>query len=249
MTGEITRRLALGAVLAAMAVGLVGGTAQANTVTVGSSLTNPGFSLVPYSVPATVTNYVLPSPATATSPVDGTVISWSFIGSGGPLSPRILRSVSGTKMTGVSTGSPQNATMSGGVSGPFSANFPIKKGEYFGVDGGAGASLAAATLPGATYLYFEPSVVNGGPGSDPVGTNSGEAAVSAVVRYCKVPKMKGLSGKAARQALSGANCQIGTITKGKRKPIKKVLKQGVKAGTSISDTQPVNLTISRKSKH
>ena len=243
-----TRRLALVALVAAGTVAFLGGSAQANTVTVGSSLTAPGFSLVNFGPPATVTNYVLPAPATAASPVDGTVVSWRFIGSGGPLIPRVLRSTSGTTMTGVASGTAQSAMAPNVISGPFSLGLPIKKGEYFGVDGGGGASLSAAPTPGATSLYFEPALANGAPGSAPVATNPEEDAISATVRFCKVPKMKGLSGKAARQALNAADCRIGQVTKGKRKPIKKVLKQGVKAGTSISDTQPVNLTISRKKK-
>jgi PASTA domain-containing protein len=235
--------------VAAGTVALLGGSARANTVTVGSTLAAPNFTLVDFGPPATVTNYMLPAPATASSPVDGTVTSWRFIGSGGPLTPRVLRSTSGTTMTGVLSGTPESATAPNVISGPFSAALAIKQGEYFGVDGGAGAGLATAPTPGATSLYFQPALVDGAPGSAPVGTNAEEDAISATVRFCEVPKLKGLSGKAARQALHAADCQVGHVTKGKRKPVKKVLKQGVRAGTSISDTQPVDLTISRKKKH
>jgi hypothetical protein len=248
MPGE-RLRLGIGTLLAVATVALLGGTAQANTVTVGSSLTASGFMSLPFSAPATVTNYVLPAPATATSPVDGTVISWRFIGSGGPLTPRVLRSVSGTAMTGDGKGTPQNATAPDVISGPFSVSIPIKKGEYFGVDGASPARLSSVATAGSTSLYFDPALGEADGGSGPFGTNSTEDALSAVVRYCQVPKMKGLSGKAARQALNAADCRLGTVTKGKKKPIKKVLKQGVKAGTSISDTQPVDLTIARKKKH
>jgi PASTA domain len=230
-------------------VALLGGTAHANTVTVGSSLTASNFSLVDFSSAATVTNFTLPLPATATSPVDGTVISWRFIGQAGPLTPRVLRATNGASMTGAGTGTPQNATAPSVVSGPFPLSLPIKKGDYFGVDGAGPAFLSSAPTPGATNLYFQPAITEGGGEQAPFGTNVGEDAISATVRYCMVPKMKGLSGKAARQALNAADCQIGQVTKGKKKPIKKVLKQGVKAGSSISDTQPVDLTISRKKKH
>ena len=152
-------------------------------------------------------------------------------------------------MIGAGTGAPQNATAPDVISGPFPLSLPIKKGYYFGVDGASPSYLSVAPTPGATNLYFQPAITEGGGEQAPTGTNVGEDAISAVVRFCKVPKMKGLSGKAARQALHAADCQIGRVTKGKRKPIKKVLKQGVKAGTLISDTQPVDLTISRKKKH
>jgi hypothetical protein len=249
MPRKKVRRLVIGTLVAAVAVGLLGGTAQANTVTVGSSLTASGFMPQPFSVPATVTNYVLPAPATAASPVDGTVVSWRFIGSGGPLTPRVLRSVSGTTMTGDGKGTPRDATAPDVISGPFSVSIPIKAGEYFGVDGEAPSKLDTAPTPGSTSLYFDPALGEADSGSAPLGTNMSEDALSAVVRFCLVPKMKGLSGKAARRALHAADCQVGRIAKGKRKPVKKVLKQGVRAGTSISDTQPVDLTISRKSKH
>jgi hypothetical protein len=248
MSSEIRRKLGMGFLVVGF-VALMGGTAQANTVTVGSPLTAQNFSPVDFSSAATVTNFTLAYPATATSPVDGTVISWRFIGQSGPLTPRVLRATSGASMTGAGTGAPQNATAPDVISGPFPLSLPIKKGDYFGVDGAAPAFLSSAPTPGATNLYFQPAITDGGGEQAPVGTNVGEDAISATVRFCKVPKMKGLSGKAARQALNAADCRIGQVTKGKRKPVKKVLKQGVKAGTSISDTQPVDLTISRKKKH
>jgi hypothetical protein len=248
MSREIRRKLSVGVLSGALLV-LLGGTARADTVTVGSPLTATDFSSVPFSTAATVTNFTLPIPATAASPVDGTVISWRFIGQGGPLTPRVLRATNGASMTGAGTGTPQNATAPNVISGPFPLSLPIKRGDYFGVDGASPAELSVASTPGATNLYFQPAITEGGGEQSPFGTNVGEDAISATVRFCRVPKMKGLPGKAARAALNAANCQIGQVTKGKRKPVKKVLKQGVKAGTSISDTQPVDLTISRKKKH
>src|SRR5882757_4968201 len=120
-------RSGLGVALIIGVVAFAGGTAQANTVSVGSSLTAPGFSLVPFGAPATVTNYGLPAPAAAASPVDGTVISWRFIGSGGPLTPRVLRSTAGSTMTGVGSGTAQSATAPNVISGPFSVSIAIKK--------------------------------------------------------------------------------------------------------------------------
>jgi PASTA domain-containing protein len=249
MGREILRGLCICAAVACCTLGLVAGTAAANTVTVGSSLTAPGFSLSPFGPPATVTNYLLPAPATAASPVDGTVISWRFIGAGGPLTPRVLRSTGGTSMTGAGTGAPQNATAPNVISGPFSTALPIKRGQFFGVNGASGASLSTAPTSGATSLYFDPALVDEGSGQAPTGTNPEEDAISATVRYCLVPKLKGKTGKAARQALRAADCTVGSVRKGKkRRPTKSVLSQSVKAGTSISDTQPVDLRISRKKK-
>jgi hypothetical protein len=248
MFREITRRLGLATIVVAGTVALLGGTAQANTVTVGSSLTATGFTPRSFSAAATVTNSVLPAPATATSPVDGTVINWRFIGSG-LLTPRVLRSTGGTSLTGAGTGTAQSATAPNVISGPFSVTLPIKKGEYFGVDGASPASLSTAPTTGATNLYFEPALVDGAAGKAPFGTNPGEDAISATVRFCLVPKMKGKTGKEARQALHAADCTVGTVTKAKkRRPVKAILKQSVKAGTSISDTQAVDLRVTRKTK-
>jgi hypothetical protein len=238
-------------VLATAAVtALPAASAEANTVTVGSTLTASGFSVLPFGPSATVANYSLPAPATAASPVDGTVVSWRFIGEGGPLTPRVLRSVSGTMLTGASTGTPQNASAPGVISGPFPANIPIKRGEFFGADGASGTGLATAETASAVSLYFEPALINGDAGQSPTGTNAEEDALSAVVRFCLVPKLKGLTGRAARQALQAAYCQLGQITRAgkKRHRVKRVRTQSVKAGKSISDTQPIDLTISRKKK-
>jgi hypothetical protein len=244
-------RVLLFVLLATAATALSAASAEANTVTVGSTLTAPGFSLQPFGPPATVTNYSLPAPATAASPVDGTIVGWRFIGDGGPLTPRVLRSVSGTTLTGVGTGIPQNASAAGVISGPFPVSIPIKRGEFFGADGASGTSLSTAPTAGSVSLYFDPALTDGGPGeAAPTGINAEEDALSATVRFCLVPKLKGLTGKAARAALQTADCKLGRITKaGKRRHrVKRVRTQSVKAGKSISDTQAIDLTISRRHK-
>jgi PASTA domain len=244
------RRWAVLGALVATVAAVPAASAEANTVTVGSSLTASFTNQVPFSVPATVTNLSVPAPATATSPVDGTVISWRFIGAGGPLTPRVLRPVNGTTLTGAGSGTPQNATAPGVVSGPFPVDIPIKRGDFFGADGDSGTSLNTAPMTGAVSLYFAPALVNDGPEQNPTGTNPEEDALSATVRFCLVPKLKGLTGKAARQALQAADCMLGKITKvGKRRHrTKRIRSQSVKPGKSIPDTEAIDLTISRKRK-
>jgi hypothetical protein len=246
MSRGILRRPLIVCFLAAVLVSVAAVSAQANTVTVGSSLTAPGFASVPFGAPASVTNSILPAPEIAASPVDGTVINWSVIGSGS-LTPRVLRPEANGSYSAAGTGAAQNATVSG-VSGPFPVSMPIKKGDLVGVDGSDPATVSTAPTAGATNLYFEPALADGAGDDTPLGTNPGEDAIGATVRFCLVPKLKGMSGKAARRALAAADCKLGTVAKGKKKPIKKVLRQGVPAGTSISDTQPVDITIARKKK-
>src|SRR3954469_4784263 len=170
MGGEIHRKLSIAAGLAACAAAILASTAEANTVVVGSSLTAPNFVPISFGPPATVTNYVLLSPATATSPVDGTVISWRFIGDGGPITPRVLRSTGTTSLSAAGTGASQSSTAAPPqISGPFSTVIPIKKGDYFGVDGESPASLSTASLGGVTSLYFDPALVDGSGGQPPGG--------------------------------------------------------------------------------
>ena len=193
-----------------------------------------------------MTNSILPAPETAASPVDGTVVSWSFIGSGGPVTPRVLRPEENGRYSAAGTGTAQNAAADGVVSGPFPFDVPIKKGDLIGVDGADGAFLNTAPVAGATNLYFEPSLVEGAGGATPVGINPGEDANGAVVRYCLVPKLKGKSGKAARQALTAADCKLGKLVKGKkRRPGKRVLSQSVPAGTAIAEAASASRPRSR----
>jgi hypothetical protein len=192
MVGEAIYRLRIALTLAACASALLASSAQANTVVVGSTLTAPNFVPISFGPSATVANYVLPAPETAASPVDGTVISWRFIGDGGPLTPRVLRSTGTTSLSAAGTGAPQSATTPpNGISGPFSTVIPIKRGDYFGADGASPAALSVASLPGTTSLYFEPALVDGGGEQAPTGVNPEEIAISATVRYCVVPKLKG----------------------------------------------------------
>jgi hypothetical protein len=236
--------------LAAGAVAMFGGSAQANTVTIGSQLTNPGaFVAAPLAAPATRTNYVVPAPGTAVSPVDGTIRSWRFIGSGGPFTPRVLRAVSGINLTGDGTGAPANATAPGVVSGPFTLALPINRGEFFAADAANPSGLHIAPTPGSTFLSFVPPLAENSGGTPPTLAAAGELGLSAVVTYCVVPKLKGKTGKAARQALNAADCELGDVNKSnKRRPVKSVLSQSVKAGKQISDTEPVDFKISKKKK-
>ena len=87
-----------------------------------------------------------------------------------------------------------------------------------------------------------------GPGRSPEfgGPAPAEYALSATVRYCLVPKLKGKKPKAAKKALKAADCTFGGKRKSKKHTKKKkVVKQTVAPGTSISDTAPVAIKVSR----
>ena len=228
---------------------MLASTAQASTVTIGSSL-SATFTQTILPAPTTVSNYILPSPANAASPTDGTVISWRFVGAGGSFTPRILRSTSGTSHTGAGTGQAQAPTAPPpAISGPFNTTLPIKRGEFFGINTPVAGTLGTATTPGATHLQWTPPLGDGVAGAPPTTSVTSEAAISAVVRFCKVPKLKTLTAKAARQALSQADCTIGNVTKSqKRRPTKQVISQSVKPNSSIADTAPVDFVVAPKKK-
>ena len=240
----------LGAALAALsATALLASTAQASTVTIGSTLTAT-FTQTLFPAPTTASNYILPTPANTTSPTDGTVISWRFIGTGGPFTPRILRATSGTSHTGAGTGQAQTPSAPPpAVSGPFTTSLPIKRGELFGINVPAAGTLGTATTPGATHLQWTPPLGDGVGGTPPTTSVTSEAAINATVRFCKVPTLKGLTSKAAGLALQQADCTVGTVTKSqKRRPTKQVISQSVKANTSIADTAPVDYVVAPKKK-
>jgi hypothetical protein len=239
----------LGAGLAALTATAFAGTAQASTVTIGSPL-SATFTQTLFPAPTTVANYILPSPANAPSPTDGTVISWRFIGAGGQFTPRILRSTSGTSHNGAGTGQAVTPTAPPpAISGPFNTSLPIKRGELFGVNTPPAGTLGTAATPGATHLQWTPPLTDGAAGTAPTVSVTSEAAISAVVRFCKVPQLKGLTAKAARQALRSGECTIGSVTKSRQRlPTKQVISQSVKADSSIADTAPVDFVVAPKKK-
>lgn len=250
MQVKTSRRLPTRVALSAIAATLLfAGTANAATVTVGSPLTAT-FTQTPASTePGTFTNFVLPSPANATSPTDGTVINWRFIGETGSFAPRVLRSTGGTSHTAVATGVPMPAAVPPAISGPFTTSLPIKRGDRIGIDAPTASTLGVATTTGATYLTWAPPLADGAAGRAPTSSVASEVAISATIRFCRVPNLKGMTGAAARQALTAANCTIGVATKSSvRKPFKQVLKQAQKANSSIADTTPVDFTVSQKLK-
>jgi hypothetical protein len=236
------------ALLAGVATLLLGGSAKAATVTVGSSL-GAAFAQTPNADNATLANFVLPSPANATSPTDGTVISWRFVGAGGTFAPRVLTPSSGTTHSGSGTGTAvMPSAVPPAISGPYTTSLPIKRGNRFGVDVASGSTIGTAPTPGATYLQWVPPLPNGS-SQAPTASIAAELAIEATVRFCKVPALKGMTGKAARQALSSADCTLGNVTKSRKKrPTKQVLSQTVKANRSIADTEPVGFTVSQKRK-
>jgi IPT/TIG domain-containing protein/PASTA domain-containing protein len=120
------------AVFAIFAVGAT--TAQAATVTVGSSLAGAFTQGEASTGSGTFINLALGEPGTrVTSPVTGAVIRWSVIKASGPFRLRVLRPAGGVAYTAVGS---SNTEIAG--AGPevqtFSAAVPIQAGDAIGLD-------------------------------------------------------------------------------------------------------------------
>ncbi len=196
-------------------------------------------------------NIGLPPGANLTSPSDGTIVRWRIVGAtGGPFRLRVLTPVGGTRYTGAGTGPPQTPTTN--ATETFPANLPIKVGQIVGYDNTNNSdTIAFRTATGATYTDWNPALADGDtlPYTNPYGAD-GEIGFNADVRYCIVPALIGKKIGADREALTAADCTVGKIrrptNKARRKKAKFVRAQSAIAGTSISDTTPIDLVLGKK---
>jgi hypothetical protein len=239
-------RASLAAVAATI---LTAGTAHAATVTVGSSLAGT-HNVVTTGAARTNGNLIVAPPGIAASPVDGTVVSWRFIGPG-PLIPRVIRPLAGGLYVGAGRGVATPGAGSLLLSGPFPVSLPIRAGDLFGFDtppdGAEWAARSDAAAVDARRISFTSPLPEGNPAVPADFTLPPEYAIQATVRYCVVPDLKGKGRKTARNALLAADCTVGTVRKSKKvRKRKKIVKQSVAPGTSVSDTEPINLKFSRR---
>ena len=244
--GKIGRSSVCAAVVAIAGL-LAAGGAQANTLTLGSQFQGTMGSSVFDGGKGTIVNTTLPAPLNAASPTDGTLTEWRFSGGTTPFTPQIIRPVGAGLFTQALAGPATVGTGVGNIIGPVPLNLPIKKGDFFGAIGNNFSHLGVITRPGTVYGYFVPPL-DAGPGRAPDygGPGSSEFAISATVRYCLVPSVKGKKPKAAKKALKAADCAFGGKSKSKkRRKKKKVVGQSVAPGSSISDTAPVAIKVSR----
>ena len=227
---------------------LAGASAQAATVTIGSSL-GPNLSPRPFNQVGTIVQTALPG-ATLVAPFNGTITSWQVLGaSGGPLKLRVVHPLGGNVFTGAGTAA------SGPITGPgvltFQANLPIKAGDSIGLEPTNVGDTVAVSDNNLTFGFnvWVPPLADGDPGRAPSDDGSREVGFNAtVVSNCIVPKVKGKKLKAAKKALRNAGCDPGKVKKPKRVPKKKarVRKQNPKAGTEVPAGTDVNLKLGRK---
>jgi hypothetical protein len=228
---------------AAVWVGLNAAPAGAATVKVGSALTGT-YTPVNFNASATgMTSSI--NGASAGSPVSGTVIAWTLKGaSGGPLFLQIVRPSGANLFASI--------TSSAGViasTQPNPTSLPIQAGDLLGVRNTNNSDqLGLLTAPASVAPAFLPALVDGAPPRSP-GNGTGEFGIQAEVRYCKVPKVRGLKLAKAKKKLAKADCASKIRGKDKKKgKDKSVRSQDAAPGTFISDTQKIGLKLGDKSK-
>ena len=244
--GRRMRWTAFAIACAATAMLIPAAGAQANTVTLGSQFQGTMESSFLDGGEGTVVGTTLPAPLVAGAPSDGTIVDWRFSGSPATWIPQIVRPLGGDKFTEGARGPTQQGAGVGTISGPFPLAIPVKRGDLIGIIGKAFSHLGVFIDTPAVYGYFVPPLAPGDSRAADFGGPGAEHAISATLRFCLVPSLRGKKPKAAKKALKAADCTFGGKSKSKkRRKKKKVVGQSVAPGSSISDTAPVAIKVSR----
>jgi hypothetical protein len=220
---------------------LAAGSAEANTVTIGSPGPASTLSAVLGEV-ATVVNTSVPG-ATVTAPGNGVVTSWKIANaSGGPFTLQVVHPAGGLYSA---TGSSAPGAVTGSGILTFPSDVPIAKGDLIGIVNSADTDhIGASITPGSAFIFFVPPLGSAARSQD--GGDVGEIGFNAqVLLNCVVPKLKGKKLGAAKKALAKAGCAPPTV---KKKGGKFVIKQKPGAGKEIRGDAPVKLTAGPKKK-
>jgi hypothetical protein len=198
MSGR-ARRVLISSLAAAAALGITSASAGAATVTLGDPLTQfmDGGFLGNNGSTETVANTTIQEPGGhATSPVNGTIVSWRVLSLGtGEYALRVLRPAGGGSYTGAGR-SPGNVSVAG--DNTFSASLPIQAGDLIGLDlpdnqGVQGRSLG---VPDGVWSGWVPQLPEG-TSLAPIDTNThAQLAIQATVEYSETPTGGGGGGGA-----------------------------------------------------
>jgi hypothetical protein len=276
----MTRRIgqmALGAALTLTLFGALASSASANTVVMGSTLTNDfqgGISTGP-TLSAQLSFDPATSPNPVVSPANGVITGWKVksaddgaiytlkvLRANGPVS---LVTATNTSFTAVRSVQAPTAVPNGtavgtptGVIFDYPASLPISTGDYIGVlTGGADDDVPQITTSGLAKNL----IANNFSGLPADGTSANLLAdeqhdllLQATVKFCKVPDLKGLKLADAQSKLAAADC-ASTVTKKKLKKSKKnrkkkgkVLSQSVPADTTAAPGTPVAIKVAKLKK-
>jgi hypothetical protein len=207
------------------------------------------------TTPGTYLDTAVPG-ATLLSPSDGTVVSYRVAGDQGTnFGIAVVRSAGAAGYSAVAA-SPLAPLAVAGTSPSIPVSLPIKVGESVAMnigDGLGGPGFGAyryVNTPGASHRYIIPPLTPGGAPANGATSPDAYVVYNAAVRYCVVPDLKGKKLGQARSALAAADCTVGSIrpAKKKKRKHKVVVSQGVAAGTSVSDTAPIDLRLGKRKK-
>lgn len=265
------RRGKLAALTTVAGMAMFASTASADTVTMGSTLTNDfegGISTGP-----TLTVQTSYDPATSPNPVisptngvitgwkvksadDGALYTLKVMRANGPVSIVTATNSNFTAVTSVQAPAPVPvgtfaATPNGAVF-DYPASLPISKGDYIGLlTGGDDDHVAQKTTSGLALNVFANNFAGlpaNGAAADLLADEQHDLLLQATVKFCKVPNIKRKKTKAAKKAIVAADCTPKIVRKptGKKKLRGKVLKQKLAPGTTGDPGTTVKIVIGKK---
>jgi len=261
------RRIATLIIATALGVLAASPAAQADTVTLGSTLQNDfdgGISTGPtLSVQLSYDPATSPNPVI--SPANGVITGWKVKSAddGAVYTLKVLRpngavslvTATNTNFTAIGSAAAPSAVPAGtGVATPtgvifdYPASLPISKGDYVGVlTGGADDHVPQKTTSGVSANLIANNFAGlpaDGAAADLLANQQHDLLLQATVQFCNVPKLKGKRVKKAKKALRAADC--GVKVKKKDAPDKKqgkVVKQKKKAGFTAPPGTKIAITV------
>lgn len=265
------RRIATVVVTGALGALAASPAAQADTVTLGSTLQNDfqgGISTAP-----TVTVQLSYDPATSTNPVvspaNGVITGWKVKSADDgalyalkvmrPNGPVSLITATNTSFAGISSVPAPSAVPAGtNASTPTGVifeypgnNHPISKGDYVGLlTAGDNDDLPQFTTNGIAKNLIGnnfSALPTDGTSADLLADEQHDLLLQATIRFCKVPNLKGKKAKAAKKALAKADCaaKISKQRVNKKRSFGKVIKQKKKAGFTAPPGTKIPITVAK----
>ncbi len=276
----MTRRIgqmALGAALTLTLFGALASSASANTVVMGSTLTNDfqgGISTGP-TLSAQLSFDPATSPNPVVSPANGVITGWKVKSADDgaiytlkvlrPNGPVSLVTATNTSFTAIRSVQAPTAVPNGTAVGTptglifdYPASLPISTGDYIGVlTGGADDDVPQITTSGLAKNLIANNfsgLPTDGASANLLADEQHDLLLQATVKFCKVPDLKGLKLADAQSKLAAADCGS-TVKKKKLKKSKKnrkkkgkVLSQSVAADTTAAPGTPVVIKVAKLKK-
>jgi len=254
----------------AMALLALAPAASADTVTMGSTLTNDfdgGISSAP-TVSVQLSFDPATSPNPVVSPANGLITGWKVKSADDgaiytlkvlrPSGPVSLVTATNSNFTSIASVQAPTAVPAGtGVATPtgtifdYPASLPITKGDYVGLlMGGADDDLPQKTTNGLTQNLIANNFTGlpaDGATAPLLADAQHDLLLQATVKFCKVPNLKGKKAKAAKKALAKADCaaKISKQRTGKKRSFGKVIKQKQKAGFTAPPGTTIKVTVGK----